>query len=191
MDADWSIELGRNDPVLEFPWSSEDGSQQFVDLSYDLASLDRIPEGRQYRELAAFLHAVNAPSSPWITTKCDVWFERELAEAEQIYDAEMKMCSYIDLVRRERGERFSFELHENFVKHATSVLQRTTDEAMACEFVARRCWYHCEDPPASEPGPGFYVTLYLFGYGNDEPHARGYWNEALTRVASVLVSPLG
>jgi hypothetical protein len=84
MDADWSIELGRNDPVLEFPWSSEDGSQQFVDLSYDLTSLDRIPEGRQYRELAAFLRAVNAPSSPWITTKCDVWFERELAEAEQI-----------------------------------------------------------------------------------------------------------
>ena len=43
MDADWSVELGTDDPALEFPWTSPDGAQGYIDLSNDLNGLDRIP----------------------------------------------------------------------------------------------------------------------------------------------------
>src|SRR6516165_1880433 len=191
MDADWSVELGHDDPALEFPWSSEDGARSFVDLSSDLADLDNIPEARQYRELAAFLAVVNAETSTWITAKCDAWFDRELGEAEQIYDAKMKMCSYIDLIRRNREQRFSFELHEHFVKQATIALGKTSAAPMACEFIVRRCWYQSENAPQNDPDPGFYITVYVFGYGSDGPQARTSWSEALTRIASVIAPPQG
>jgi hypothetical protein len=32
MLAEWSVELGADDPRLEIPWSSEDGRLRFFDL---------------------------------------------------------------------------------------------------------------------------------------------------------------
>ena len=32
----------------------------------------------------------------------------------------------------------------------------------------------------------FYVTFYLFGYGNDEAEARARWAEGLRRVTGVI-----
>ena len=68
---------------------------------------------------------------------------------------------------------------------------------VACEFIVRRCWYHTQaDPmrteddaeaPAEEHTiPGFYVTFYLFGYGDDESQARARWAAGLRRVTAVL-----
>ncbi len=188
MDADWSVELGADDPVLEFPWVSPDGSHGYVDLLTHPQELAKIPEATHYPELAEFLLALNAPSSPWLTAKCDVWFDEELGEAEDIYNARLKMCSYVDLVSRDEAVRSSFERHEQCVKSVARQLSDHDDQPIACELTVRRCWYRTNAPADDEPTPGFYVTLYLFGYGSDEAQARTRWAEGLQRVTSVLIA---
>jgi hypothetical protein len=188
MDADWSVELAADDPALEFPWSSPEGSEGYVNLLARPEHLPEIPEATRYPELAEFLLALNAPSSPWLTAKCDVWFENELGEAEEIYDAALKMCSYFDLISRDVVARFSFEQHEQRVKSLARRLSDSDDRPIACDFIVRRCWYHHDSPADDSPSPGFYVTFYLFGYGNDEAQARTRWAEGLQRVTSVLTA---
>ena len=186
MDADWSVELGRNDPALEFPWTSADGSRRYVDLLQSAESIGGIPEAEQYPELAECLRVLNTPDSPWRTVKCDVWIERELDEAEQIYEATLKFCSYVDLIVRDVRKRFSFERHERFVKLAAQQLSDNDDQPVSCEFSVRRCWYH-DEKPGADLSPGFYVTFCLFGYGNDEAEARVRWARGLHRVTSLLI----
>jgi hypothetical protein len=187
VDADWSVELGTDDPALEFPWSSPDGSQRFVDLSQHREAIASLPEVAHYSELADVLIALNADSSPWLTAKCDIWTDDDLGEAEEIYDAQLKVCSYIDLVRRTESERLSFEQHEKWVKSAASASQSSgMDDPIACELIVRRCWYRSNSSP-DEPEPGFYITVYVSGYGYDEPAARAMWAGGLTRVSGILV----
>jgi hypothetical protein len=188
MDADWSVELGHDDPSLEFPWSSPEGTPGFVDLTQHLEAVREIPEAAQYPELAWFLLELNFKFSPWLTVKCDVWVENELGEAEDIYEAKLKMCSYMDVVRRNESERFSFEQHEQWVKLATTRLRNIGPHPIACELIVRRCWYRAGSTEDEEPVPGFYITLYLFGYGNDEAEARARWRGGLTRVSGVLIT---
>ena len=188
MDTDWSVELGADDPALEFPWSSPESSYGYIDLLAHPEKLAEIPEAVPYPELAQFLLALNAPSSPWLTVKCDVWFEDELGEAEEIYDACLKMCFYTDLISRDDVARFSFEQHEQWVKSLARQLSDIDDPPIACEFIVRRCRYHKDSPADDGPAPGFYLTLYLFGYGNDEAQARTRWAEGLQRVTSVLAA---
>ncbi len=188
MDADWSVELGADDPALEFPWSSPDGSHSYLDLLTHPEHVFEIPEASRYPELAEFLLALNTPSSPRLTAKCDVWFDDELGEAEDIYDSRLKMCSYVDLIFRDAAARFSFERHEQWVKALARRLSDQDDEPIACEFAVRRCWYHTNSPTDDDPAPGLSVTLYLFGYGNDEAQARTRWAEGLQRVTSVLIA---
>lgn len=188
MDADWSVELGHDDPSLEFPWSSPNGTQGFVDLTQRLEAVDEIPEAAQYPELARFLLELNGKFSPWLTAKCDVWIENELGEAEGIYDAKLKMCSYIDLIRSNESECFSFEQHEQWVKSASAILSNIGPHPIACELIVRRCWYRANSSSDDGPIPGFYITLYLFGYGNDEAQARARWRGGLTRVSGVLIT---
>jgi hypothetical protein len=188
MDADWSVELGAEDPILELPWSSPDGTRQFVDLSEQPEAIDNLPEVVHYRELAKVLIALNSALSPWLTVKCDVWIDDELGEAEEIYDGHLKVCSYLDLVRRNQSERISFEQHEQWVKSAASDLRTIrTDEPIACEFIVRRCWYHPDSRPDDEAEPGLYVTLYVFGYGDDEAEARATWAAGVTLATDILL----
>ena len=98
MDADWSVELGHDDPALDFPWSSSNGSKGYVDLLQRPELLSAISEATQYPELGEFLLTLNAPSSHWLTVKCDVWLDHQLGEAEGIYGATMRQSSYVDLI---------------------------------------------------------------------------------------------
>lgn len=198
MDADWSVELGHDDPALEFPWSSPDGSHRYSDLTQRPGALFEIPEAALYPELGECLLAVNVPSSPWLTVKCDVWLNAELREAEAIYDANLKLCSYVDLIARASSSRFSFERHERWAKSAARELSSDHEEPIACEFIVRRCWYHAEPSArrsqanatstAEDPTPGFNVTFYLFGYGKDAAQARTRWAEGLRRATPLLTA---
>ena len=198
MDADWSVELGADDPVLEFPWSSPDGSQQYIDLRKQPELLSAIPEATDNPELGEFLREINAQPSPWTTVKCDVWLDDDLGEAEAIYDATVKFCCYVDLITSDIAARLSFERHEAWVKSAARKLDTEDEEPIACEFIVRRCWYHPEaegersnagrSVADAESSPGFYVTLYVFGYGRNEAEARTHWEAGLRRVTSVLTA---
>jgi hypothetical protein len=199
MDADWSVELGKNDAALEFPWSSPDGSQRYLDLQRQPEQLAEIPESTLFQELGELLLALNRSESPWLTAKCDVWLDAELGEAEATHEAKVKRCSYVDLVARDESARFSFERHERWVKAAAHLLSGDDAQPVACEFIVRRCWYHtevsslragndAEAPGEGHPVPGFYVTFYLSGYGDDEPQAHARWAEELQRVTRVLTA---
>jgi hypothetical protein len=187
MDADWSVELGHDDPSLEFPWASPDGTQRFVDLSQHLESICEIPEAAQYPALARCLLELNGKFSPWLTVKCDVWIDNQLGEAEDIYDAKLKVGSYVDLVRRNESERFSFEQHEQWVKSATMTLRNIGPHPIACELIVRRCWYCADSRSSDDPVPGFYITLYVSGYGDNEAQALARWTKGLARVSNVLL----
>ena len=184
MDADWSVELGADDPVLEFPWVSADGSQSYVDLTQDVGPIDTFPEVVTFPLLHDFLCGLNGPWSPWFTAKCDAWCDDEISEAEEIYGGTMRMCSYVDLIRRNQQERFSFEQHERWVKLAAECLHRFPQSAYCCEFIVRRCYYHL-DRSSEESRAGFYVTAYAFGYG-DEETAQERWKGCLDRVCYAL-----
>jgi len=199
MEADWSVELGEDDAALEYPWSSPDGLQRYVDLQRQPERLPEIPEATRFPELGEFLLALNQPQSPWLTAKCDVWLDAELGEAEAIYEAKVKRCSYVDFVVREESARFSFERHEQWVKAAARALSGDDVQTVACELIVRRCWYHtevsclragddAETPGEGHPVPGFYVTFYLSGYGDDEPQAHARWAQGLQRVTRVLTA---
>ena len=122
MDADWSVELGRDDPALEFPWSSPEGSRRYIDLRQSPELVSEIPEAARSPELAQCLIALNAPTSAWQTVKCDVWSDDELGAGELIYEPRLKFCSYVDLIACNAPVRFSFERHECFVKRAARQL---------------------------------------------------------------------
>ncbi len=120
-----------------------------------------------------------------------------MGEAEAIYGAKWKLCSYVDLVARDDDIRFSFERHEQWIKSAARRLSNHDELPTISEFILRRCWYHSEassflagdNSETSEKEnlvPGFYVTFYLFGYGADESQARASWAEGLRQVTGVI-----
>lgn len=188
MDADWSVELGKDDPALEFPWASPDGAQAYVDLRNNPDALADLPEARQYAPLAAALAELNRPSSPWLTAKCDAWSDDEIARAEALHKATFRMCAYVDLVRSNESERFSFEQHERWAKSAAKALDDVDESLARCELIVRRCYFHPNATTVEDSSPGFYITAYVFGYGDSEPEASKSWGYALARVSAVLLA---
>jgi hypothetical protein len=190
MDADFSVELGADDDALEFPWSAEDQSLRYYDLKRHPELLLEIEEATNWPELGALLESVNGAKSAFVTAKCDVWGDSELSEAEEIYGASMKLACYVDVLfdDRQRERRFSFEQHEQLARRLCELLSRAPEIPAAAEFVIRRCYFHDVGEPVT---PGFYVTCYLFGYGDDEADARQRWGIGLSLVRSALVRVSG
>src|SRR5271169_4667856 len=69
MDADWSVELGADDAVLEFPWSSPDGAQRYLDLQRHPELRAEIPEAVRFPELGEFLLVMNGSTTNWTKPK--------------------------------------------------------------------------------------------------------------------------
>jgi hypothetical protein len=141
MHADFSVELGSDDPALEIPWSS-DGAVRYYDLRKNPEAVAQIPEAAAYPELRAFLVRVNATDSRLETAKCDVWQSREILPEEEIFGAERKFVSYVDLVFVQENERNSFAWHEKFAEELCKLLSRAPDIAATVEVIIRRCYYH-------------------------------------------------
>jgi hypothetical protein len=99
MEADWSVELAADDPVIVVPWAAKDGSCEFVHLRPRLQAeaeealrprlqgadqnhngdqapdeiLNHIEEARREPALRSALLALNSGLSPLWTVKCDAW----------------------------------------------------------------------------------------------------------------------
>ncbi len=184
MDADFSIELGADDDTLAVPWQSEDGRLRYYDLKRQPELLLYVSEASEYHELAEFLALVNGPVSGLQTAKCDAWFTRELDQDEEVYGAAGKFGSYADLFFTEEEPRFSFERHDDFVRRLAKLLSRAPDISAAAEFVVRRCYYEM----AGKNGvPGFSITCFLFGYGDDEAEARKRWGIGMKLVGNAIL----
>jgi hypothetical protein len=186
MHADYSVELGREDAALELPWSSDDGASRYYDLKRHPDLVLQIAEAANAPELSAFLTRINAAGFPLQTAKCDTWDSREISAEEEIFGADQKFVSYIDLVFDVGEPRLSLEKHEALAKNLCTLLARAPEMSASVELVIRRCYYHPEDNPA-ESSEGFCITAYVSGFGEDEAEARRRWSIALTLLQHALV----
>ena len=146
--------------------------------------MSSIGEANRVSELAEFLLAVNSPASILETAKCDVWTSTDMNPEEDIFSAQYKFGSYVDLLFADEPSRFSFAAHEQFVKQITELLKRVPEIPASTEFLVRRCFYH--SPLSGETRDGFYITHYLFGYGNDEAQARRQWAIGIKLVENAI-----
>jgi hypothetical protein len=183
MDADFSIELGRDDPVLDFPWTDPAGTLAHVDLKRHPELMARIEEAEKFPELAEFLRAINSTRSVVETAKCDVWSTIELTPEEEIYEAAHKFASYVDVVFSDIEARLFLSVHEQFARKLIELLRRTPETPSAAEVCVRRCYFE-EDTSVQK---GLYFTLYVSGYGNDEARARMNWGVALKLMGNAIL----
>jgi hypothetical protein len=183
MDADFSIELGREDPVLDFPWKDPAGRLAYVDLKRRPELMAWIEEAEEFPELGELFRAMNSARSMVETAKCDAWATRELSAEEEVYDASNKFASYVDVVFSNIDACLSFSAHEQFARKLVELLRRTPETPSAAEVCVRRC-YFVEDGGVRE---GFYCTLYVSGYGNDEASARQNWGVGLKLMGNAIV----
>lgn len=182
MEADFAVELGADDETLELPWAAEGGGPRYYDLKRRPELLLNIEEASRERELGEFLAAMNAPASVLETAKCDAWSSTEINPEEEVFGAAFKFCSYVDLVFTQESSRCSFEEHEHFAKRVTHLLKRVPEIPAAAELLIRRCFFRVVD----EIQEGFYVTFYLFGYGDEEGQARQRWAIGLKLVENAI-----
>ena len=183
MDADFSIELGREDPVLDFPWKDPAGKLAYVDVKRHPELMASIEEAEAFPELGEFLRIMNSARSMVETAKCDAWPTTELSAEEDVYDASHKCASYVDVVFSEIDVRFSLSLHEQFARKLVELLRRVPDTPSAAEVCVRRCYFGGD----GDVHEGFYCTLYVSGYGNDKASARQNWGVGLKLMANAIV----
>lgn len=186
MQADYAVELGSGDPALEVPWQSEDVAVRYHDLKNHPELVAQIPETKDLPELRALLTRVNSQPFPLATAKCDVWYTRELSVEEEMFKAESKFVSYVDLIFGADAPRSSLEQHEALAKAVCDLLKRAPEMQAATELIIRRCYFHPVGNP-DESDHGFCITVYVSGYGNDEAEARLRWSIALTLLQHALV----
>lgn len=183
MDADFSVELGNDDPVLDFPWIDASCRLAYVDLKRQPELLPRIEEAKHHPELVEFLQSINSGRSRFESAKCDVWATEELVPEEEIFAASHKFASYVDVVFSEMADRRSFPQHEQFVKRLVALLRRAPEISSSVEMCVRRSFFH----QGTETREGFYFTVYVNGYGNDEAAAQKNWAIGMKLVANAIV----
>jgi len=181
MVAEWTVELGSNDPVLEIPWRSDDGSLRYLDLKRQPELLLGIPEACTYDELATFLDWANSADSLIETAKCDVWSTSEMDAEDEVFGEAVKFGSYIDLLFASAA-RNSFPQCELFVQTLARMLRQAPDLSSAAQFIVRRCLDH-RNAGASD---SYYITFYLHGYGADVQEARQRWAIGLTLAQNAM-----
>jgi len=183
MDADFSIELGREDPVLDFPWKDPAGKLAYVDLKRHPELMAWIEEAGKFPELGEFLRTMNSARSMVETAKCDAWATMELSAEEEIHDVSHKFASYVDVVFSNIDMRSSVSAHEQFARKLVELLRRTPESPFSVEVCVRRCYFAQE----GGVGEGCYSTLYVSGYGKDGASARLHWGVALKLMANAIV----
>lgn len=182
MDADWSVELGREDAVLEVPWIAPDGRHRYIDLRAYPHLLEELEEAQRFPELAELLRQVNGARGALESVKCDAWESTGIEEAEEIFGGSHKVGSYCDVIFREEAARFSFEQHERFVRRMCRLLRQAPEIPASMEFIVRGAIFH-----RNEKRTGFCTSAYVFGYGNDGQAARTQWEIALQLTGNAMM----
>lgn len=181
MQADFAVELGKDDETLEVPWSAGGDGPKYYDLKRHPELLDEIEEATKHSELRDFLWAVNSATGLQ-TAKCDAWSSTEINPEEEVFGAAVKFGCYVDLLFSDAKIRGSFADHEQWSKRLTDLLKKAPDIPAAAEFLIRRCYVRGE----GETQEGIYLTFYQFGYGEDDAQARQRWAIGLKLVENAI-----
>jgi hypothetical protein len=188
MEADWSVELTADDPVIVVPWAAagdDPRTCRFVDLRLDAHLIDEIEEARPASELRAALLSLNDARSPLWTVKCDTWesdtpmdpYEMDAAPE----DATLSAASYIDLLVRDSALQVSFNRQERWVRAVAHALRAVPARAARVELVLR---------PAQVDGvAGYGVSWFVEGCGATAQRAGQAWSHALGAALPVIMDP--
>lgn len=184
MEADWSVEVGSDLPVIVVPW---DG---FVDLRLHLDAVDKIAEVANNRALAEALIKLNATDSPVFTSKCDLW---SLAEDEiDVFEfdasreeAQQGIACYIDIIAHSPALFASFAMHETWVRHATFALRAHLQPQARAEFVIRPALYIRDEKANAQDG--FAITLYVSACAATEIAAKSIFQAALQTTTAFTI----
>ena len=182
MEVDFAIELGADDEILDLPWASADSVVRYYNLKRQPNLLTAVEEAQRVPALGEFLASINSPASIFETAKCDSWHTAEINPEEEIFGGDCKFGSYVDLLFSDELRRISLPEHEQMAARLTQLLRRVPEIPAAAEFLVRRCHYHQEDKTSD----GFYITFYLFGYGDDESQAQQRWGIGLKLVENAI-----
>lgn len=186
MQADFLVELSNEDPRLEVPWRSEDGRLSYLDLRARPELLLDIAETYENRELGEFLASVNSGISKLQSAKCDHWTTAEITEEEAIFGASLKAACYVDFFFHEPAQRFDFDMHEHFGSAFERLLAKVPEMPASAELFLRRCYFHRGDEH-QESDAGFYFSLYVSGFGDEEGAARKHCAIALKVIQNALL----
>ena len=184
MQVDFAVELCADDETLEMPWAAEAGGPRYFDVKRHPELLVHVTEAQSAPEIRQFLRAVNAPAGTLETAKCDFWSSTDINPEEEIFGATHKFGSYVDLLFSETTSRFSFAQHERLAQVLTGLMKEAPEIPASAEFLIRRCYYHDEE----QIRDGFFITFYLFGYGEDEEQSRQRWAIGLKLVEDAIRS---
>jgi hypothetical protein len=188
MEADWSVALGGDDPVIAVPWAGPSGTLQFVDLRLSRERIDEIEEARARPELRSTLLALNGAQSPLWTAKCGAWTSSANERAEPFDPYEMDAepgetsfgaGSYVDLLPRDFPVLCSFERQECWVRAVTGALRVIPSRSARVELVLRHAQV--------EGTPGFGATWFVEGCGATAFRAEQMWRLALNRALPVII----
>jgi hypothetical protein len=184
MEADWSVEVGSDLPVVTVPWEG------FVDLRRVPEAVRRIAEAGNHTALAEALIRLNAPESPVFTSKCDYWeinadeidpFEFEAASEEALQG----IGCYVDLLARDPQFYASFSMHEDWVRRAALALRQHRQACARIEFVVRPAIQ--KEMETDSLLEGFAITLYVSSCGADEDTAKRMFQAALEAATTVTI----
>ena len=120
------------------------------------------------------------------TAKCDAWFSQEISEEEAIFGADCKFGSYVDAVFVTSPARTSFPEHERFAQGLAKLLSRAPELPAALEVVVRRAHFEVDKTDVFVE-EGFYLTLYVFGYGDEQEDAQRFWAIAMRLVGNAIL----
>jgi hypothetical protein len=191
MEADWSVALTADDPVISVPWAAsvEDARKcKFLDLRRDPTLVDEIEEARSRPALRAALLLLNDDASSLWTAKCDTWassvdegagpydpFEMNAEPGETLFGA----GSYIDLLARDGASLSSFTRQERWIHVVTERLRVMPGRTARVELVLRRA--------EVDSMPGFAVTWFVEGCGPTAQRAAQAWGEAFDSALGVIL----
>ncbi len=179
MEVEWSAAAAADDPVIVVPWSDDAGACSYVDLRSDPDRVSQIPEVTHWPELRSALLLLNAKASGLRTSKCDAW---QLSDEEKSLDfgpVAFGTGSYIDILALQDKLFATVDDQVALLKRiATSLIHVEPEDARA-ELILRPAWY--------DNAPGFGMTVYVYGYGDNVGHARKCWATALANVVQVLL----
>jgi hypothetical protein len=177
------IELGDTADKLEIPWASpQDPTNRYHDLKAHPELLEHVVEARESLPLRDFLRSINAADTQFTTAKCGIWSTSSFDPQEQARfpSARSKFSSYIDLVFARPEFNFDRLPYEQLARRLAERLAPEPARARV-EFCLRHCLY------AELNAWGFYLTMFLDGYGVEPEEAGRAWADGLVALQNALL----
>jgi hypothetical protein len=180
--VDLSQEIESGDDMLEIPWSDANNpARKYLDLKAQPELIELVEECREQPALASILRTVNSSSSSFRTAKCDVWATTELSEDERLdFGLPQKVGGYIDLLFECPEFNARLESQLELGRKLERLLASLRAQAQL-EIFVRRCLFHPEERW------GYYLSLFLHGYGASHEEAESEWSRALGALGEALI----